>query len=101
LGRKPKVCFYQKPAISRQAAFGEMQNAAERQKLGGRRTYRRGTVSATSAIIKSPPHDPIIQQAPDKSLTWAGGKFVQSAEMFFARYDEHPLIGRSLERRSE
>jgi len=31
MGRFPTVCFYQKPAISRLAAFGEMQNAAERQ----------------------------------------------------------------------
>jgi hypothetical protein len=32
------VCFYQKSTISRQAAFGEMQNATERQKLGGKQT---------------------------------------------------------------
>jgi hypothetical protein len=35
MGRFVPVCFYQKPTISRQASFGEMLNAAERQKLGG------------------------------------------------------------------
>jgi hypothetical protein len=38
MGRFLPVCFFPKPTISREAAFGEIQNAAERQELGGKRT---------------------------------------------------------------
>jgi hypothetical protein len=39
MGRFLPVCFYQKPTISRQSAFGEMQEAAKCLELGGKRTF--------------------------------------------------------------
>jgi hypothetical protein len=44
MGRFLPVCFYQQSMLSRQSAFGQAKDAAERQKLGGKRPFRKSTL---------------------------------------------------------